>query len=210
MNTPSATSMIRGENFTKYPELLTNSTNFRIKKIMDDEKLLEDEIKNRNSIYKKYGRFSSLTGGIEYSLIIADIVIGSLATAIPGIGSVVSAATFSGVGIISGAAKLVQKKLNEKQLKHYKLSVIAQTTLNNLHYKISKAIIDGQINHEEFEDIQNIVNEWKKGPSSESKQPALSPETIEILNQKANEKAQNDLLEQLKQLKQQSATMKKP
>jgi hypothetical protein len=204
-STPSAPSLIRGENFTKYPELLSDSTNFRIKKIMDDEKLLEDEVKNRNSICKKYGRFSSLTGGIEYTLILADIVVGTLATAIPGIGSVVSAATFSGVGLISGAAKLIQGKLNEKQLKHYKLSVIAQTTLNNLHHKISKAIIDGQISHEEFEDIQNTMNEWKKGPSSETKQPILSTETIEILNQKANEKAQKDLLEQLKQLKQQSA-----
>ena len=53
-STPSAPSLIRGENFTKYPELLSDSTNFRIKKIMDDEKLLEDEVKNRNSICKKY------------------------------------------------------------------------------------------------------------------------------------------------------------
>jgi hypothetical protein len=49
-NTPSAPSMFKGENFTKYPELLTDSTNFRIKKIMDDEKLLQEEIKSRNGI----------------------------------------------------------------------------------------------------------------------------------------------------------------
>jgi hypothetical protein len=200
MNTPSAPSMFKGDNFTKYPELLSDSTNFRIKKIMDDEKVLQDEIKFRDSICKKYSRFSTLTGGVEYTLILADIVIGTLATAVPGIGSVISTATFSGVGLISGMAKIIQSKLNEKKLKHYKLSVIAQTTLNNLHQKISKAIIDGQISHEEFEDIQNTMNEWKKGPTSPTKQPSLSPETIELLSQQATEKAQKDLLEQLKQI----------
>lgn len=187
-------------NGAKYPELLSDSTNFRIKKIMDDEKLLQDEIKHRNSICKKYGRLSTITDGIEYSLILADIVVGTLAATIPGVGSVVSSATFSGVGLISGVAKLIQSKLNEKKLKHYKLSVVATTTLNNLHHKISKAIIDEQISHEEFEDIQNTMNEWKKGPTSPTKQPALSPETLELLNQKATEKAQKELLEKLKQL----------
>lgn len=199
-NTPSAPSMFKGENFIKYPELLTDSTNFRIKKIMDDEKLLQEEIKSRNRICKKYGRFSTLADGVEYTLILADIVVGTLAATIPGVGSVVSSATFSGVGLISGVAKLIQSKLNEKKLKHYKLSVVAHTTLNNLHHKISKAIIDGQISHEEFEDIQNTMNEWKKGPSTSSKQPTLSPETIELLSQQATEKAQKDLLEQLKQI----------
>jgi hypothetical protein len=199
-STPSAPSIFKGDNLTKYPELLSDSTNFRIKKIMDDEKVLQDEIKSRNSTCKKYGRFSTLTDGVEYTLILADIVMGTLATALPGVGSVVSAAAFSGVGLISGAAKLIQSKLNEKKLKHYKLSVIAHTTLTNLHHKISKAIIDGQISHEEFEDIQNTMNEWKKGPLSTTKQPTLSPETIELLSQQATEKAQKDLLEQLKQI----------
>jgi len=199
-NTPSAPSMFKGDNLTKYPELLSDSTNFRIKKIMDDEKVLQDEIKSRNSICKKYGRLSTLTDGVEYTLILADIVIGTLATALPGVGNVVSAATFSGVGLISGMAKLIQSKLNEKKLKHYKLSVVAHTTLTNLHHKISKAIIDGQISHEEFEDIQNTMNEWKKGPTSTTKQPTLSAETIELLSQQATEKAQKDLLEQLKQI----------
>lgn len=199
INTPSAPTTFKGENFTKYPGLLTESTNFRIKKIMDDEKLLQDEIKSRNSICKKYGRLASFTDGVEYTLILADIVIGTLAATIPGVGSMVSAATFSGVGVISGVAKLIQSKLNEKKLKHYRLAVVANTTLDNLHHKISKAIVDGQVSHEEFEDIQNVMNEWRKSPKS-SKQSTLSPETIELLSQQATEKAQKDLLEQLKQL----------
>jgi hypothetical protein len=194
---PTAPTLHKGESFVKYPELLSDSTNFRIKKIMDDEKLLQDEVKSRNSMYKKYNRFSTLTDGIEYTLIMIDIVVGTLATTIPVVGGLVSSATFSGVGLISGIAKLIQNKLNEKKLKHYKLSVVANTTLNNLHHKISKAIIDGQITHEEFEDIQNTVNEWRKG-AYQTQKSNLSPETIELLSQQATEKAQKDILEQLK------------
>jgi Fe-S cluster biosynthesis and repair protein YggX len=185
----------------KYPELLTDSTNFRIKKIMDDEKLLHDEIKFRNKVCKKYGRCASFTSGVEYILILADVVLGTAAVTIPGVGSLISAATFSGVGLISGVAKLIQNKLNEKKLKHYRLSIVANTTLNNLHQKISKAITDGQISHEEFEDIQHIVNDWKKAPAAHSKQTTLlNQETINLLNAQAAEKVKKDLVEQLKQI----------
>lgn len=197
---PSAPTLYKGDVSVKYPEVLTESTNFRIKKIMDDEQLLQNEIKSRKSMCKKYSRFSTITDGVEYSLILTDIVIGILAATIPGIGSIVSSATFSGVGLISGVAKLIQNKFNEKKMKHYKLTVIAQTTLNNLHHKISKAIIDGQISHEEFEDIQNTISDWKKGPQTTAKDTTLSAETLELLNKKAAEKAQKELLEQLKQI----------
>lgn len=201
---PSAPTY-KGENFVKYPELLSDSTNFRIKKIMDDEKLLQDEVKARNSMYKKYNRFSTFTDGIEYTLIMADIVVGTLATTIPVVGNLISTATFSGVGLISGVAKLIQNKLNEKKLKHYKLSVVANTTLGNLHHKISKAIIDGQITHEEFEDIQNTINEWRRN-ACQTQQSNLSPETIELLSQQATEKAQKDILEQLKKFNKKNTT----
>lgn len=147
---------------TSYPDLLGNSTGFRIQKIIEDEKLLKEEIKKRNLLYKKYGRYAALTDGFEYGLILTDIIVGTLLTLIPNM-SEVSSVTFSGVGLISGVAKLIQSRLVAKKLKHHKLSVIAQTTLNNLHHKISKAINDGQINHEEFEEIQSIMYNWKKG-----------------------------------------------
>lgn len=208
-NNPTAPSLIKGDNIPKYPELLSNSTNFRIKKIMDDKKLLQDEIKFRNSMAKKYARYSSLVDVVEYFLISADIVVGTLAATIPGVGSVISSATFSGVGLISGVAKVFQSTLNQKKLKHCKKSIIANTTLDNFDRKISKAVNDGQITHEEFEDIQNVINDWEKSlslPSKQhitatsSKQPNL--ETYELLKQQAKDQIQmqKDLLQQFKQL----------
>ena len=197
-NPPCAPSFLNGEGTAKYPELLSESLNFRIKKIIDDEKFLQDEIKSRKSTYKRYGRMASLTNGVEYTLILADIVIGTLATTIPVVGGTVSSALFSGIGMISCVAKIIQSKLYEKKLKHYKLSVVAHTTLNNLNRKISKAIIDGVITHEEFEDIQTVMHEWKQGQYEPTKEINLTSETMELLNQQATEKVQKDILDQLK------------
>ena len=189
----------------QYPELpahaLTESTNFRIKKIMDDEKLLQNEIKARNALFKKYGRFISITDGIEFSLITADIIVGTAAAFIPGAGAAISSMAFSGVALISGLAKILHIKLTGKKMKHYKLSTIAQTTLANVAFKISKAIADGYISHEEFEDIQNVINDWRKGPEPiDTKKPVLTPDAIELLSQQAVQKAQEDLLDQIKKI----------
>ena len=199
---PSAPTVFGHDDSGKYPKLLTNSTNFRIKKIMDDENLLQDEIKKRNGLCKKYGRLSTITSGLEYLLFFMDIFAAVLVSQ----GFVIMTQTifstiFPGMAVISCIAKFLQNKINEKKMKHYKLSVIASTTLTNLNHKISKAITDGEITHEEFEDIQNTINEWKKGPISSTKQPALNQETINLLNKQATEKVQKDLMEKLQKWK---------
>jgi hypothetical protein len=202
LNSPSAPPRL-GEDYAKYPGLFTESTNFRIKKIMDDQKFLEDEIKARNAVCKKYGRMCTVADFIEYSLIATHIVVGVVANAVPVVGAVVSTTSFSGVGLISGVAKMIQGKLQEKKMSHYKRSVVACTTLNNLNHKMSKAIADGQITHEEFEDIQKVVEEWKRGnsPSSQIKAvPILTVETMELVTKQATEKAQKDILDQLKNI----------
>ena len=197
---PSAPMTLLNSNKFMYPDLeLTESTNYRIKKIMDDEKILQDEIKFRNSLCKKYGRFSTFINGVEYFMIAIDIVVGTAATLIPGVGVMVSAAAFSGVGVISGISKILCGKLDEKKLKHYRQSVVARTTLSNLRQKISKAIIDGEISHSEFEDIQNIVDEWKTNPTEKKELEKKS--TLELLQQEASEKTQRDLINQIKQMK---------
>lgn len=199
ISTPSAPTAL-----VQYPQLpirVSESTNFRIKKIMDDEKLLQDEIKARNAMCKKYGRFMSLTDSVEFSLITVDILVGALAALIPGVGVFVSSAAFSGIAAISGIAKIIHIRLNGKKMKHYRLSTIAQTTLANVTFKISNAISDGEISHEEFEDIQRLINDWKKGPEPKDlSKPALTPDTIELLSQQAAKKAQEDLFQQIKKI----------
>jgi hypothetical protein len=178
---------------------------------MDDEKLLQDEIKARNAMAKKYGRLMGLVDGVEFTLITADIVVGTVGALVPGLGVFISSAAFSGVALISGVAKILHIRLNSKKMKHCKLATVAQTTLTNMEFKISKAISDGYISHEEFEDIQNVISEWKKSPepnSNGSKKPsALSPETIELLSQQAAQKAQEDLLEQIKKINTKKTTL---
>ena len=211
LSTPSAPTALVQYSQPQYPsvlpiqeENLTESTNFRIKKIMDDEKLLEDEVRIRNAMVKKYGRLMGLTDAMEFTLISADILVGFLAYLVPGVGAVVSTTAFSGIAVISGISKLVHNKLNSKKMKHCVLSTVAQTTLCNIATKVSKAISDGYITHEEFEDIQTVINEWKSNPpclpKDASKKPILNPDTIELLSKQAAQKAQEDLLEQIKKI----------
>jgi hypothetical protein len=189
-NTPTGYAVF-GENIGT----ISNSTNYRLVVLTESQKMLEEEIRFRNSMSKKYTRFSNLTNGVEYALILTDIVLGAVAAAIPGVGGIISAtATFSGAAVVSGIAKVINHKLSTKKAKHDKLSTIAATTLNNVLSKISKSISDGEVSHAEFIDVQNTINDWKNDQNTSKKSVAVDQTTLDLLNQKAVEQAQKDLV----------------
>ena len=67
--------------------------------------------------------------------------------------SVIFSLVFSlGIGITKGVLKIIRKKNN----KHNKTFTLAKTKLNSIETLISQALIDLEINHEEF---KRIINE---------------------------------------------------
>ena len=64
--------------------------------------------------------------------------------------------TFS---VTSGFKKNKKKTIRNKKKKHNKTIVLARSKLNSKESKISKALIDNEINHEDF---MTILNEEKK------------------------------------------------
>ena len=64
--------------------------------------------------------------------------------------------TFS---ITSGFVKKFLKTTRNKKKKHNKIVKLARSKLNSIESKISKALIDNEISHEDFE---TIINEEKK------------------------------------------------
>ena len=70
--------------------------------------------------------------------------------------------TFS---ITSGFVKMFLKTIRNKKKKHNKIVMLARSKLNSIESKISKALMDNEISHEDFETIineeKNIEN-WKK------------------------------------------------
>ena len=63
--------------------------------------------------------------------------------------------TFS---ITSGFVKRFLKTIRNKKKKHNKIVMLARSKLNSIENKISKALTDNEISHEDFE---TIINEEK-------------------------------------------------
>ena len=64
--------------------------------------------------------------------------------------------TFS---ITSGFVKTFLKTIRNKKKKHNKIVMLARSKLNSIESKISEALMDNEISHEDFE---TIINEEKK------------------------------------------------
>ena len=64
--------------------------------------------------------------------------------------------TFS---ITSRFVKRFLKTIRNKKKKHNKIVMLARSKLNSIESKISKALMDNEISHEDFE---TIINEEKK------------------------------------------------
>ena len=101
---------------------------------------------------------------LDKSLIVLSVTTGSI--------SIASFATVIGapVGIMSASCSLVfsittdfvkkfLKTIRNKKKKHNKIVMLARSKLNSIESKISKALMDNEISHEDFE---TIINEEKK------------------------------------------------
>ena len=64
--------------------------------------------------------------------------------------------TFS---IKSGFVKKFLKTIRNKKKKHNKIVMLARSKLNSIESKISKALVDNEISHEDF---HTIIHEEKK------------------------------------------------
>ena len=61
--------------------------------------------------------------------------------------------------ITTGFVKEFLKMIRDKKKKHNKIVMLARSKLNSIESKISEALMDNEISHEDFE---TIINEEKK------------------------------------------------
>ena len=57
--------------------------------------------------------------------------------------------------ITSGFVKTFLKTIRNKKEKHNKIVMLARNKLNSIESKISKALMDNEISHEDFETVIN-------------------------------------------------------
>ena len=145
-----------------YPSL---GGDYRLKKINDCEKELENEISHYRKISKKYKRaktiinaFAATTGSLAAVLSTA-----SFTTFLTGIGAIIGA-PIAGVatlmGIASTAAAISSERLNARVTKHEKTVSLADSHHLSVSKLVSKAMIDGSISDAEFNLILREIENY--------------------------------------------------
>ena len=101
---------------------------------------------------------------LDKSLIVLPVSIGSIsiasfATAIGAPVGIMSASCSLAFLITKGFVKTFLKTIRNKKKKHNKIAMLARSKLNSIESKISEALINNEISHEDF---VTIINEEKK------------------------------------------------
>ena len=112
-------------------------------------------------------RLSKYIASFEYfdkSLIVLSVTTGSISitsfAAVIGAHVRVISASFSlAFSISTGIIKKLLKTTRNKKKKHNKIVMLARSKLNSIESKISEALINNEISHEDF---MTIINEEKK------------------------------------------------
>ena len=143
---------------------LSNEQQFRLNKINKIIDYFVAEIKERELMSKRLSKYIASFDQFDKSLIVLSVTTGS--------NSVASFATVTEVpvGMVSAGFSLacsvpteIVKKLfkttRNKKKKHNKAVMLARSKLNSVESKISEALINNDISHEDF---MTIINEEKK------------------------------------------------
>ena len=143
---------------------MANDQQFRLNKINEIKDYFIAEIRETELMSKNLSQYIASFEYFDKSLIVLSVATGSI--------SIASFATVNGapVGIMSascsltisittGFVKKFLKTIRNKNKKHNKIVMLARSKLNSIENKISEALINNEISHEDF---MTILNEEKK------------------------------------------------
>ena len=155
------------ENHNIYPNLgipLSNQQQFRLDRINEIKDYFAAEIKKRELMNKRLSKYIASFDYFDKSLIVLSVTTGSIsiasfATVIGAPVGIVSASFSLAFSISTGIIKKLLKTTRNKKKKHNKIIMLARSKLNSIESKISEALINNEISHEDF---MTIINEEKK------------------------------------------------
>ena len=119
---------------------------------------------------KRLSKYIASFDYFDQSLIVLSVRTGSIsiasfATVIRAPVGMMNASCSLAFSITTGIVKKLLKTTRNKQKNHNKIVMLASSKLNSIEIKISKALIDNEISHEDFETIINEeknMENWKK------------------------------------------------
>ena len=180
-----------------YPSL---GGDYRLKKISDCQKELENEISHYRRISKKYKRAKTIINAFAATtgVLAALLSSASLATLVSGIGAIASApiAGFAAVtGTFSTAASASSGRLNKKVMKHEKTISLAESKHLSVSRFVSKAMSDGSISDVEFNLILREIDNYYSLKSQLRRKVKIENSSVdaETLRQELKKKIQQKL-----------------
>ena len=144
-----------------------NNQQFRLNKISEIEEYFIAEIKERELISKKLSKYIYFLDYFDKSLIVLSVTnggvsIASFATAIGAPTGITSASFSLAFSLCTGLVKKLLKATRNKKKKHNKIVILARSKLNSIEGKVSEALINNQISHEDFITIINEERNYRE------------------------------------------------
>ena len=141
-----------------------NEQQFRLNKINEIQDYFLDEIRERKLISKNLCKYIASLDYFDKSLNVlstwsGSISIASFASVIRVPAGIIGTSFGFTFSITSGFVKKYLKTIRNKKKKHNKIVMLARSKLNSIGNKISKALVDKEISHEDFE---TIISDEKK------------------------------------------------
>ena len=146
-----------------YPSL--SAGDFRLRKISDCQKELENEISHYRRISKKYKRAKTIINAFAAATGVLTAVLSSasFATFVTGIGAPIGA-PIAGIaavmGLFSTTAGVSSERLDTKVTKHEKTVSLAESKHLSVSRLVSKALTDGSISDVEFNLILREIDNY--------------------------------------------------
>ena len=150
-----------------YPNLnavsLNDQQQFRLNKINEIKDYFAAEIKERELMSKRLSKYIASFDYFGKSLIVLSITtdsisIASFANFVGTPVRIMSASCSLACSIATGIVKKLLKTIRNKKKKHNKIVTLSRSKLNSIESKISKALTNNEISHEDF---MTVFNEKK-------------------------------------------------
>ena len=154
------------ETHNIYPNLgvsLSDQQQFRLNKINEIKDYFVEEIKERELKRKRFGKYVAPFEHFDNSLFVLSVTTGnisiaSFATVIEAPVGILSASFSIAFSICTGIVKKLLKTTRNKKKKHNKTVILARSKSNSIEIRISEALINNEISHEDF---MTIIKEKK-------------------------------------------------
>ena len=177
------------ETYNIYPNLgvsLSDQQQFRLNKINEIKDYFVAEIKERELTSKRLSKYiASIVSLIVLSVTTDSISIASFPTVIGAPVGIVSASFSLAFSIFTGIVKKLLKTTRNKKKTHNKIVMLARSKLNSIESKISEALINNEISHEDFMTVINEENKYQE-----------LKESISMKNSQRNDVEKNNLIEE--------------